>query len=186
MREQTRTNQSWGGRTLKMTPIRPGDCTKRTTNMIARRAFQISQARGFTPGHEKEDWKRAESEIVSPICYGCTAAKDGILVTATASHYKEGAIEICAEPHRLAIFGKQRPSSGRNIPVDDRYDSQEQEIVSILVLPVEIDPSGATARFDHCMMEISLPNARTACSVPLAHVPLDQRLERHNPSGRAT
>ena len=165
MREQTRTNQSWNGRTLGMMPMRSGDCTKRITDIIARRAFQFSEARGFTPGHEMEDWKRAESEIVSPICGGWTLANDKIVVTAAASLYKEGAIEICVEPRRLAIFGRQRASSGHNMPGEDRYNTEGQEIVRIRDLPVEIDPYGATALFDHCMLEMSLPKARSACGV---------------------
>jgi HSP20 family molecular chaperone IbpA len=116
-----------------------------------------------------EDWQRAESELVGPICGGWTAANDRIVVTATASVFKEGAIEICVEPRRLVIFGKQRNSTGQDTPAEDRYDTQELEIVRILGLPVEIDPSGATARFDHCMLEMSLPKARSAP----AHVPPD-------------
>jgi hypothetical protein len=129
--------------------------------MIARRAFQISEARGFPPGHETEDWQRAESEIVSPFCGAWTVANDRIVVTTTASLYKECAIEICVEPHRLAIFGKQRTSSGHNMLAEGRYNTQEKEIVRILELPVEVDPVGATARFDHCMLEISLPKVRS-------------------------
>jgi Protein of unknown function (DUF2934) len=145
--------------------MRFADCNKRITNIIARRAFQISEARGFIPGHEMEDWKRAESEIVSPLCGGWTVANGGIVVTATASLYKEGTIEICVEPRRLAIFGKQRTSSGHNMLAEGRSNTQEKEIVRILDLPVEIDPAGATARFDHCMLEISLPNARSARAI---------------------
>jgi HSP20 family molecular chaperone IbpA len=129
--------------------------------MIARRAYQISEARGFTPGLESEDWQRADSEIVSPFCGGWTVADDRIVVTTTASLYKECAIEICVEPRRLAIFGKQRTSSGHNMPAEGRYNTQEKEIVRILELPVEIDPVGATAKFDHCMLEISLPRVRS-------------------------
>lgn len=165
MREQTRTNQSWNGRTLKMLPSRSAECTKRIADIVARRAFQISEARGFAPGHEMEDWQRAESELVSPICGGWTVANDRIVVTATASLFKQGAIEICVEPRRLVIFGKQRNSTGHDTPAEDRYDTKELEIVRILGLPVEIDPSGATARFDHCMLEMSLPKARSACGV---------------------
>jgi hypothetical protein len=161
MREQTRSNQSWNGRTVTMIPTISADCTKKISDIVARRAFQISEARGFTPGHEMEDWKRAESELVSPICGGWTLANDKIVVTATASLYKEGAIEICVEPRRLAVFGRQRTSTGHNMPAKDRYNTQEKEIVRILELPVEIDPSGATARFDHCMLEMSLPKARS-------------------------
>jgi hypothetical protein len=161
MREQIRTNQSWDGRTLKMVPMRSADCTKKIADIVARRAFQISEACGFAPGHEMEDWQRAESEIVSPICGGWAMANDGIVVTASAALFKQGAIEICVEPRRLAIFGRKRTSTGHNMPTEDRYDTQEQEIVRILDLPVEIDPSGGTAKFDHCMLEMSLPKAHS-------------------------
>jgi hypothetical protein len=165
MREPTRSNQSWNGRTLKVMPIRSAKCTKKISDIVARRAFQISEAPRFTPGHEIEDWKQAESEIVSPICGGWTVADGGIVATVAASFYKEGAIEVCVEPRRLAIFGK-RQTSGHNMPAEGVNDTPEKEIVRIADLPVEIDPAGATARFDHCMLEISLPNARSACVVP--------------------
>ena len=165
MREQTRSNQSWNGRTLRMMPVRPGDCSRRIADLIARRAFQISEARGFTLGHEIDDWKGAESEIVRPICGGWVLADDRIVVSVTASFFKEGAIEICVEPRRLAIFGKQRISLGHNTLAERLYNTQEEEIVRILDLPIEIDPAGATARFDHCMLEISLPNAHSARAV---------------------
>jgi hypothetical protein len=142
--------------------MRSADCNKRITDTIARRAFQISEARCFTPGHEMEDWKRAESEIVGPLCGGWTPANGGIVVTATASLYIGGAIEICVEPHRLAIFGEQRASWGYYMLAKSRYITQEKETVRILDLPIEVDPAGATARFDHCMLEISLPNAHPA------------------------
>jgi hypothetical protein len=162
MRVQTRGNQSWNGRTLRMMPIKSADCANRIRDIVARRAFQISEARGFAPSYEMEDWKRAESEIVSPLCGGRSVADDGIVVTAPASHYEEGMIEICVEPRRLTIFGKERTASGHYIVEVGRYNAPEKEIVHILDLPVEVDPSEATARFDHCMLEISLPNARSA------------------------
>jgi Protein of unknown function (DUF2934)/Hsp20/alpha crystallin family len=162
MREQTGSNQSWNGRTLRMMPTRPAECSRRIADLVARRAFQISEARGFTPGHEIDDWKRAESEIMSSICGGWTLADDKIVVSVTASFFKEGAIEICVEPRRLVIFGKQRTSSGHSLLAEGLYNTQVEEIVRILDLPIEIDPAGATARIDHCMLEISLPNAHSA------------------------
>ena len=161
MREQTRANQSWNGRNLKMIPIISADCTRRIAGIVARRAFQISEARVFAAGHEIEDWKRAESEIVSPICGGWTVADGRIVATVTASPFKEGVIEIYVEPRRLAIFGRKRTSAGQNMPTEDRYDTQEHEIIRIFDLPVEIDPSGATARFDHGMLEMSLPKTHS-------------------------
>jgi HSP20 family molecular chaperone IbpA len=168
MQEQRRSNQSWNGRTLAIMPSESADCTKRIAEIIARRAFQINEARGFTPGHEMEDWKRAESEIVTPFCGGWTVENDRIVVNASASLFREGAIEICVEPRRLAIFGKQRTSSGYNKFAEVPYDTQEKEVVRILDLPVEIDPAVAAARFDHCMLEISLPKSRSARGIHAA------------------
>jgi hypothetical protein len=161
MPERPRSNQSWNGRTLRMIPTSSADLNKRIRDIVARQAFHMSEARGLTPGHEMEDWKCAESAIVSPLCGGWTVTDGRIVVTAPASSYKEGVIEICVEPRRLAIFGMQRGSSGHNMLTKGRYDTLEKEIVRILHLPVEVDPSGATARFDHCMLEISLPEARS-------------------------
>ena len=31
---------------------------------IRRRAYELSQRRGFAPGHETEDWLRAENEVL--------------------------------------------------------------------------------------------------------------------------
>lgn len=165
MREQTRASQSWNGRTLKMVPVRSAECTRRISDIVARRAFQISEARGFEPGHEVEDWQLAESEIVRPLCGGWTLENDRIVVTATASLYKEGAIEICVEPRRLAIFGRKRTSTAPNMMAKDQINTQEQQIVRTSDLPFDVDPSGATARFDHCMLEISLPSDHSAGGV---------------------
>jgi hypothetical protein len=161
MRQQTLSSQSWNGRTLKIMPMIPDDCTRRITDIVARRAFQISEGRGFAPGHEDEDWQRAESEIASPLCGGWTVASDRIVVTTTASRFKEGALEICVEPRRVAIFARQQTSTEQSVPAEDRDNPQEQQIVRILDLPVDVEPSGVTARFHHCMLEISLPKARS-------------------------
>ena len=34
---------------------------------IARRAFEIFEQRGGSPGHDVEDWLRAESELLQPV-----------------------------------------------------------------------------------------------------------------------
>jgi HSP20 family protein len=134
--------------------------------MIARRAFMVSKDRGFVPGHEVEDWKRAESEVLRPLCGGWTVKDDDRLaVTESALGYKEGAIEVYVAPRRLTIFGKERTALPHNMLEEGRSKAPEKEIVRILDLPVEVDPSGATARFDHCMLEIFLPKVRSARGV---------------------
>lgn len=165
MQESTRTSQSWNGRIVAVTPIKPADRAKKITDAIGRRAFQISEARNFAPGHEREDWQRAESEVVGPFCGGWTLPDNSIVVTGTASLYKEGAIEVCIEPRRLTIFGVQRASLGHDALEECRHSPEEKEIVRILDLPVEVDPAGATARFNHAMLEIAVPQLQSARAV---------------------
>ena len=162
MRQETRSNESWNGRTLMIVPMKPADCSKRIRDVVARRAFTISEGRGFLPGHEAEDWKRAESETLGPLCAGWTVTDDDrLLVSASASPYQGGTIEISAAPRRLTIFGKERTGLRHNMLDEGRPNAREKEIVRILDLPVEVDPSGATARFDHCMLEICLPKVHS-------------------------
>ena len=143
-------------------------CTGRIDGAVAWRAFQISQDRGFAPGHEVEDWKHAEAEIVSPLCAGLTMASDRVLVATSATRFKEGAIEICAAPRRLIIFGRPRESAALRKQQEDHSDPQGHGIVDILNLSVEIDPSRVTARFSHGMLEIALPKVRSI-RAPLDH-----------------
>jgi hypothetical protein len=50
--------------TLKLDP-QPGDTSKGPSHQqIAARAFELYQARGEVPGHEEEDWLRAERELL--------------------------------------------------------------------------------------------------------------------------
>lgn len=161
MQEPTRSNPSWNGRTVKVIPMSPAGCTGRIASAVAWRAFQISQDGGFAPGHVVENWKRAEAEVVSPLCAGLMMASDRILVTTSATRFKEGAIEICAAPRRLIIFGRPRKCAARLRQQEDHSDLQGHGIVDILNLSVEIDPSRVTARFSQRMLEIELPKVRS-------------------------
>ena len=43
-------------------PVREGDGAQRRA-MIAEAAYYFAERRGFAPGHELEDWLRAEAEF---------------------------------------------------------------------------------------------------------------------------
>lgn len=58
MLEQLRTRNAKS----KSAPVRASDGAQRQT-MIAEAAYYCAERRGFAPGHELEDWLRAEAEI---------------------------------------------------------------------------------------------------------------------------
>ncbi len=45
----------------------PTNIDERLQERIRQRAYQLYEARGATPGHELEDWTKAESEMLGPI-----------------------------------------------------------------------------------------------------------------------
>ena len=162
MRKQARLDQSWNGRTMDIVPLSPADRERKIKLIVARRAFQISEEQGFVPGHELENWRSAESEILSPLCAGFTERGADLLVSTSCSHFEKGAIVIGVEPRRLTLFGTRRKSTEHQDLEADGSNLPGREIVHSLELPIEIDPSRVIARFSHGMLEISLPKSRTS------------------------
>jgi HSP20 family molecular chaperone IbpA len=84
----------------------------------------------------------------------------GLWVSVDASHFHEGTINIWVAPRRMTISGKsksrlQSAEGTRGIP------AREEEIMFREVeLPVEVDPSNATACINGKFLEIRLKNAQ--------------------------
>lgn len=160
MREQRRSNQLWNGRAIRIMPIGHSELAKKINVMVAQRAFQISEGRGFATGQELNDWRRAESEVVGPLSGGFMEGSEGILLSAPATCFEKGAIEIDVEPRRLVIFGK-RAFGGTPALEGNPSKLQRREIARVFDLPVAVEPAGVTARFSHGMIEIALPKTRS-------------------------
>jgi HSP20 family molecular chaperone IbpA len=74
---------------------------------IARRAYELFEARGGEHGHDREDWFRAESEAVRPI--SVAASKNEVQISLRASvlgvDHKE--LNVSVEPRRVMVFGEK-------------------------------------------------------------------------------
>ncbi len=160
MRPPSFIGQSWKGRHLKVTRFTPNDLDTKIRDAIARRAFQISESRGFAPGHEMEDWRRAESEVVRPLNCGFLVSDNKIELTTDAACFDEGEIEVCAEPWRLVICGTDRACKPGKMPERNASHAGQDVIFRSLKLPHEVLPSQATARFKGRILEIDLPTAQ--------------------------
>ena len=76
-------------------------------DLIARRAFEILESRGGLPGHDMEDWLRAESELLHPVPLNLAESNDEYIVQADED------IEISVEPRHLVISGQARHEGTR-------------------------------------------------------------------------
>jgi HSP20 family protein len=165
MRQATPTRQVWNGRKLKISAVNPSEQAQRMHDGVARRAYQIYQSRGSSPGQQLQDWRRAESEVVKPLCCGFLSQDAKISLNTDASFFQKGEIEICVEPRRLAVCGRACAREKEMIPGSEPSVSYSDFVFRVLDLPVEVDLSQVTARFNGPILEIDLPRARVAPTV---------------------
>ncbi|MGA8022218.1 MAG: Hsp20/alpha crystallin family protein [Candidatus Acidiferrales bacterium] len=126
------------------------DCRKSIRATIAKRAFEIYQRQGSHPGHDRQNWRRAESEILQPLSCGILQSKNEVIVSSFCSAM--GAknlhgIEAVVEPHRLILVGKKRPGC---------EPGQDANVYRVLPLTEEFDPSSVKLRQRGSLLEIEL------------------------------
>lgn len=107
--------QIWTGgtpakQTIKVKMLSRAEAATKVSNSIGRRAYEIFESRGSGPGHEREHWVLAESELLRPLCCGMLETDDEVLVGTDASVFKSHEVELCVDPHRLMIIGE--PDAG--------------------------------------------------------------------------
>jgi Protein of unknown function (DUF2934) len=160
MTQETPRRPSWKGRRIKIATPVPGEQENRLREAVARRAYELFESHGCLPGHDGEDWRCAESDLVHPLACGFITRDDKILISTDISVFDEGGVEVCVEPRRLSLFGMScsRDAGGAHLP--------GQPVYRVLNLPVEVDPSRAHARFNGRILQIDL--YRTPLSVRAA------------------
>lgn len=150
------------GRTVKIVPDNPASRASAIASAVAERAYRIFESRGFVPGHDREDWLLAESEIVHPLEYGLFEEAGRINLTTDASCFAPGEITVRVEPRRLTLCGTARSFKGEGTPDTASAHLGGQVIFRAIDLPAEVDSSGAKAKFNGCILEIWLPKVSAA------------------------
>jgi DUF2934 family protein len=160
MSSQRVEKHSRTGEKLRVTAMSAEEQTRRTQAAIAHRAYEIFESCGSASSHDLEDWRQAESELVKPLCYGRMTVGDGLWVGTDGGIFEEGTIEIWAAARRLTICGKPR-FKGQVTALMPSCSGREAELIfRVADLPMEVDPSKATARFNGQSLEILLRKAQ--------------------------
>src|SRR6266576_3073939 len=127
-------------------------------NMIARRAYEHFEHRGRVPGHEIEDWEQAETELLIYPCRHDLKESAGaiILHAELPGSFTVDQLKVSVEPRRLMVSGEKE--------ISVLYGDSEGTHTELRVhdLPVDVDPSKATATLKGAMVEIVLPKASPA------------------------
>jgi HSP20 family protein len=123
---------------------------------IARRAYELFEARGSAHGHDCEDWFRAESELLTPVPAKVVDTDGGFVVRAELPGFTGKDVEVRAEPRRLIIYAKKRKTSGQEKGKAVLQEKMSDEVFRVLELPHEIDPDNMAASIKNEVLEVTL------------------------------
>jgi HSP20 family protein len=133
------------------------------SSAIARRAYELFEARRSENGRDWEDWFRAESELLTPVPVKVMETDGDLHVRAEVPGFTDKDIKVRIEPRKLIICGKKQQISEH----DKEKVEKSNEIFRALDLPHEIDPEKVTATLDHAVLEITLPNVHPSKKTPV-------------------
>ena len=107
--------------------------------------------------HELEDWRQAESEIRSKLCFGRTSSDNALIVSCDVAGFEKGSVEIWAAPRQITICGKpltQHKSAAGSNPY-------RGIVFRVVPLAVDVEPTRITTNLKRHVLEIHLPMARS-------------------------
>jgi HSP20 family protein len=134
---------------------------------IARRAYELFEARGSEDGHDWQDWFRAESELLAPVPVKVAETDQELHVRAEVPGFTDKDVEVRVEPRRLIICGKKQQTSEQEKGRAGSRVERSDEIVRVVDLPHEIDPDKVRATLENEMLTITLPKVNPRTKTPV-------------------
>ena len=141
------------------------DNMRQTFDSIARRAYELFESDGCQPGHDLENWFRAESEFIHPTHVEIREANGMVQVRAEVPGFDAKDIEVSIEPTRLTIAAKRETTEQEqrgSILYSECHSNQMFRSVS---LPVEVNAEKASATLKQGVLELDMPKAVPAKKV---------------------
>jgi HSP20 family protein len=131
-------------------------------DVIARRAFEIFESRGGSPGHDLEDWIRAETELLHPVPLNVSESSGEYVVRAEVPGFGSKDIEVNVQPCCLSISGKRETTKEEENARMIRSEWCADQIFRTLNLPSDIDPSKVSTTLKDGILTVDLPKAQIA------------------------
>lgn len=131
-----------------------GDFKAKIQEAIARRAYELFEARSRQHGADLEDWFRAESELLHPLKVNVWESATEITVTAEIPGFLAEELKIGVEMRRVTLWGQVGPEPSRTSAYPTRTPLA---LLHSIELPAEVDPRQASAKFADGLLKLILP-----------------------------
>jgi len=139
---------------IKLMAVDADEQTRRIEAAVARRAYEIFERRGGMGWHELEDWRKAESDVQSKLCFSLNTADGSFRVGFDAARFEAGSVEVWTAPRQVTICGKPVPHKRQSEKAAPAY---EGIVFRRIALRVEVEPCRAVANVKRNFVEIRLP-----------------------------
>lgn len=123
---------------------------------IARRAYELFEARGGGHGYDWRDWFQAESDLLRPVEFTVIESNDDVRVRAVVLGFEADELKLAIEPRRVIVHGKKRliPELGNKVFY---VEWAPDEIFKSIELPIAVIPEEAECTLRGGVLELVLP-----------------------------
>lgn len=138
------------------------DRLNKLSEQISRRAYEIFEGNGKQPGHELEDWFKAESEILPPFALRIKEKEDALTIEAEVPGFGAKDLEVSLEPWRLTISGKKETNEEQKKGKATYQAQASEQLLRVIDLPSEVNSAKATATLKNGLLEVHVPRVGEA------------------------
>ena len=136
------------------------------SNTIAQRAFGFFQQRGGGNGLDRDDWLRAESELLKPVPIEMSETKDTYTIRAEVPGFDAKDLTIQAEPNCICIHGKKEQKKEETTGKEVTYSEvTANELYRRIDMPSSINSDKVSAHLVNGVLELTLPKAAPPKSI---------------------
>ena len=123
---------------------------------IAQRAYQIYEQRECTHGQDVDDWRLAESELLHPCPLELLETTDAITVFGEVPGFQAQHLEVCVEPRRFTLFGRQEVPAEHKAGAAAAAESFTHFVSRIFDLSFEVNPAKVSAQMYEDILEVRM------------------------------
>jgi HSP20 family protein len=138
--------------------------------LITSRAYELFASNGFAHGHDREDWLRAESEIILDVPLDVTETDTELTIRAGVPGFSGQNIQVRVAPRSLCITGKRQATSEQKEGKIIYFERSANQVFRVLGLASEVDTRRVNATLTDGDLEIRLLKVSLGKKVPILAV----------------
>jgi HSP20 family molecular chaperone IbpA len=163
MKEKTSVKNHGGNVLVTVVPTQVLiDRMNEMRGMIARRAYELFEGRGRVHGRNVDDWLQAESELLHSCRDHLKDSGEAIILHAEMpGSFTADQLKVSVEPRRVRVSGEREVEVLHGDSEGTHMRNEAQRILRVHELPVDVDPSRATATLKDEALEVVMPKIAT-------------------------